>query len=171
MTIIHFSNETDTAFAEDNFSDLIDFVCNKLHIHQDSEVSVTIVNQDSMIQLNTEWMDNPKPTDVLSFPMDELTVGEESAPSGPGVLGDIILCPEYANIQAELGGHELLTELRMLTVHSILHLLGYDHATPEEEKEMFDLQNSLFSAWATSRGKPWTAHYGQPTIEERETKF
>ena len=93
-----------------------------------------------MAELHERWMDEPGPTDVMSFPMDEL-VEESRRPDasdmGPALLGDIVLCPEFAKAQARAAGHRLDDELHLLTVHGVLHLLGYDHAEPDEEREMF----------------------------------
>ena len=88
-------------------------------------------------------MDEPGPTDVLSFPMDELRPGTEDEPTPAGLLGDIVLCPQVAQGQAETAGHSTLDELLLLTTHGILHLLGFDHAEPEEEKEMFGIQRDI----------------------------
>ncbi len=106
-------------------------------------MSVLLVDVDAMSALHVQWMDEPGPTDVLSFPMDELRPGREGAPSEPGLLGDVVLCPEVAATQAKTAGHATAEELLLLATHGILHLLGYDHADPEEEKEMFELQRRL----------------------------
>ena len=106
-------------------------------------VSVLLVDVDVMTDLHVRWMDEPGPTDVLSFPMDELRPGTDGEPSPPGLLGDVVLCPEVAAQQARTAGHSTVEELLLLTVHGILHLLGYDHAEPDEEKEMFALQRTL----------------------------
>jgi probable rRNA maturation factor len=91
------------------------------------------------------------PTDVLSFPMDELRPGRDGAPSGPGLLGDVVLCPEVARSQAVVAGHTVAEELLLLTAHGVLHLLGYDHAEPDEEREMFDLQRRLLLTFLSTR--------------------
>ena len=96
-------------------------------------------------------MDEPGPTDVLSFPMDELRPGREGEPSPAGLLGDVVLCPEVAARQARDAGHSTEEELLLLTTHGILHLLGYDHAEPEEEKEMFALQRQLLLTFLARR--------------------
>ncbi|MGL4307002.1 MAG: rRNA maturation RNase YbeY, partial [Mycobacteriaceae bacterium] len=90
-----------------------------------------------------------------SFPMDELEPGgrPDSPEPGPAMLGDIVLCPSFAADQAAAAGHSLAHELALLTVHGVLHLLGYDHAEPEEEKEMFGLQASLLEQWYRSLDK------------------
>lgn len=96
-----------------------------------------------MEQLHVQWMDEPGPTDVLSFPMDELRPGTEDQPTPAGLLGDIVLCPQVAAAQAETAGHSTLDELLLLTTHGLLHLLGFDHAEPEDEKAMFGIQRDL----------------------------
>ena len=99
-----------------------------------------------------KWMDEPGPTDVLSFPMDELRPGARATRAEPGLLGDVVLCPEVA---AHAGQGRPATrpteELLLLTTHGILHLLGYDHAEPEEEKEMFALQRTLLLTFLGGR--------------------
>jgi probable rRNA maturation factor len=98
-------------------------------------------------------MDEPGPTDVLSFPMDELRPGNDAEDSVPGLLGDVVLCPQVAVRQAQAAGHSTQEELLLLTVHGILHLLGYDHAEPDQEKEMFDLQRKLLLTFLSTRGR------------------
>ncbi len=90
----------------------------------------------------------------MSFPMDELMDSSRrpDAPEpGPELLGDIVLCPDFARAQARTAGHQLSDELHLLTVHGVLHLLGYDHGEPEEEREMFGLQARLLATWRSSR--------------------
>ena len=115
-----------------------------------AELSIIAVTTDAMAELHERWMDEPGPTDVMSFPMDEL-VEESRRPDastmGPALLGDIVLCPEFAKAQARSAGHSLDDELHLLTVHGVLHLLGYDHAEPDEEREMFALQARLLAEW------------------------
>jgi probable rRNA maturation factor len=92
----------------------------------------------------------------MSFPMDELEPGgRPDAPEpGPSMLGDIVLCPEFASKQASAAGHTLGQELALLTVHGVLHLLGYDHAEPDEERRMWDVQSRLLLAWDAARPAP-----------------
>ena len=101
-----------------------------------------------------QWMDLPGPTDVMSFRMDELRPGREGMEPEEGVLGDIVLCPSVAAKQASQAGHATEEELLLLTTHGILHLLGYDHAEPEEEREMFELQRQLLLTFLAGRGRP-----------------
>ena len=102
----------------------------------------------NLAQLHVQWMDEPGPTDVLSFPMDELRPGTEENPTPPGLLGDIVLCPQVAETQAAAAKHSTMDELQLLTCHGVLHLLGYDHAEPDEEKEMFGIQRDILLAFA-----------------------
>lgn len=123
-----------------------------MDVHQDTEVNISIVDLATMDELHQRWMGLTGPTDVMSFPMDEAYTGT-TRPDAPMpqeaavMLGDIILCPEFANKQAEKAGHDLGHELALLTVHGCLHLLGYDHIEPREEQRMFALQNELLSGW------------------------
>ena len=107
-----------------------------------------------MERLHVQWMDLEGPTDVMSFPMDELRPGREGQRLQEGVLGDIVLCPSVAKKQAAGAGHSFEEELLLLTTHGILHLLGYDHAEPDEEREMFDLQRTLLLTYLAGRGRP-----------------
>jgi probable rRNA maturation factor len=104
-----------------------------------------------MATLHEKFMDEPGPTDVLSFPMDELRAGTPDRVSEEGVLGDVVLCPAVAARQGEQAGHSMEVELRLLLTHGILHLLGHDHAEPEEHKVMFGLQAQLLAQWEGER--------------------
>jgi len=117
-------------------------------VHQDAELSIILVDEAAMEQLHVQWMDEPGPTDVLSFPMDELRPGTEESPTPAGLLGDVVLCPQVAETQAQAAGHSTLEELLLLTTHGILHLLGFDHAEPEEEREMFGIQRDILVGFA-----------------------
>ena len=106
-----------------------------------------------MADLHMRWMDLPGPTDVMSFPMDELEPGgRPDAPEpGPSMLGDIVLCPRVRRRPGRRGRTFAGQELALLTVHGVLHLLGYDHAEPDEEKEMFALQRQLLEEWVADQ--------------------
>ena len=104
--------------------------------------------------LHVQWMDLPGPTDVMSFPMDELRPGREGQEPEEGTLGDIVLCPSVATKQAAEAGHAPMEEMLLLTTHGILHLLGYDHAEPDEEREMFELQRQLLLTFLATRNRP-----------------
>ncbi len=124
-----------------------------MHISPEADLAIVLIDEGAMESLHLEWMDEPGPTDVLSFPMDELRPGTEDRMSPPGLLGDIVLCPQVAEVQAEKVGHTLQDELYLLTTHGFLHLLGYDHADLEDEREMFYLQRELVEAFAEAEGR------------------
>jgi len=128
-----------------------------LHVHPAAELCIRFVEPAAIEVLHEHWMDLAGPTDVMSFPMDELRPGTPERPSEPGVLGDIVLCPQVAAAQAEKLGHPVADELLMLTVHGVLHLLGHDHAEPEEEREMFALQADLLASYLALTGRSTTA--------------
>ncbi len=127
------------------------FVLDCLHVHPQAELSVLLVDPDYMAVLHERWLDLSGPTDVMSFPMDELRPGRHGELSGPGQLGDIVLCPAVAADQAVAAGHTTAEEILLLVVHGCLHLLGYDHAEAEEETVMFDLQRRLLLAFVGRR--------------------
>jgi probable rRNA maturation factor len=128
------------------------FVLDRLGLHPDTELSVSLVDVEEMAALHERWLGLPGPTDVLSFPMDEMRVPVPGVPAEVGVLGDVVLCPQVAADQGEQAGHGRTGELELLLTHGILHLLGHDHAEPEEHEVMFGLQDTLLRAWR-SRGK------------------
>jgi probable rRNA maturation factor len=146
-------NESGHAVDEAEVAGLARYVLDEMHVHPQAELSVLLVDVEAMSRLHQQWMDEPGPTDVLSFPMDELRPGREGEPSPPGLLGDVVLCPDVAARQAATAGHATEEELLLLTTHGILHLLGYDHAEPEDEKEMFGLQRQLLLTFLSRRGR------------------
>jgi len=123
-----------------------EFALNQMGIHPDSELNIRIVAEDEMSELHVKWMDLPGPTDVMSFPMDELKPNSKS--DGPGLVGDIVLCPAFAE---KNGKQSLEMELELLTVHGVLHLLGYDHEDIAEEKAIFKLQDELLTNWRSTQ--------------------
>jgi len=129
-------------------------VLDALRIHPLAELSILLVDEAEMTVLHERWMDEPGPTDVLSFPMDELRPGRFDLEIGPdddaGMLGDVVLCPTVAQRQGEAAGHSMQAELELLCTHGILHLLGFDHAEPAEETEMFGLQRDLLAGWRSA---------------------
>ncbi|MBI4939221.1 MAG: rRNA maturation RNase YbeY [Actinobacteria bacterium] len=150
---IEVNNETGVAVDETEIVALSRHVLAEMRVHPQAELSVILVDEAAMEQLHVQWMDEPGPTDVLSFPMDELRPGSDEAESPAGLLGDVVLCPQVAAKQAETAGHTTQEELLLLTTHGILHLLGYDHAEPDEEKEMFALQRRLLLTFLATRGR------------------
>lgn len=144
---IEISNESGIAVDETVLLRLMENNLAELHVSPDADVAILLVDEGAMEALHVQWMDEPGPTDVLSFPMDELRPGTDEMPTPPGLLGDIVLCPQVAETQAVAARHSTMDELVMLTTHGLLHLLGFDHAEPEEEREMFGLQRELITAF------------------------
>lgn len=147
---IELNNESTIPVDEAALQRLASFALAFLFVHAEAELAILLVDEGAMEQLHLQWMDEPGPTDVLSFPMDELRPGTEEAVTPAGLLGDIVLCPQVAMGQAETAGHSTLDELLLLTTHGILHLLGFDHAEPDEEKEMFGIQREILAAFAVA---------------------
>jgi probable rRNA maturation factor len=144
---IEISNESGIAVDETVLLRLMENNLAELHVSADADVAILLVDEGAMEALHVQWMDEPGPTDVLSFPMDELRPGTDDMPTPAGLLGDIVLCPQVAETQAVAAKHSTMDELVMLTTHGLLHLLGFDHAEPEEEREMFGLQRELITAF------------------------
>jgi probable rRNA maturation factor len=144
---IEISNESGIDVDEKVLLRLMENNFAELHVSSDADVAILLVDEGAMEALHVQWMDEPGPTDVLSFPMDELRPGTEDMPTPPGLLGDIVLCPQVAESQAVAAKHSTMDELVMLTTHGLLHLLGFDHAEPDEEREMFGLQRELITAF------------------------
>ncbi|APU16912.1 putative rRNA maturation factor [Actinoalloteichus sp. GBA129-24] len=149
---IEIANESGVAVEETSIVAAARYALDRMGVSALAELSVLLVELEAMADLHERWMDLPGPTDVMAFPMDELDSARrpDTAASGPALLGDIVLCPEFAREQAKKAGHSLIDELHLLTVHGVLHLLGYDHAEPAEEREMFGLQNRLLADFKTT---------------------
>lgn len=171
MSIEVFNESGYEGVNEEMLIDVASFALGEMDIHPDAEASIHIVDLATIEDLHVRWLDLDGPTDVMTFPMDELTPGSGSvtggrpdAPApGPAMLGDIVLCPEFAAKQALAAGHGLDHELALLTIHGSLHLLGYDHATAPEEREMFALQNELLADWYDDVKKRGIAYQPKPT--------
>jgi probable rRNA maturation factor len=141
---IELRNESSQAVDEGRVLKLASFALESMRIHPDSELEILFYDEEPMSELHVKFMDEPGPTDVLSFPMDELHPGDENDLS-LGQLGSIVICPSVAATQAETAGHDFIDEVLLLTTHGILHLLGFDHAEPEEHRVMFGLQADILS--------------------------
>lgn len=141
-------------------------VLQRLRLHPQTEMCVRLVDEDTMARLNAQWMDKEGPTDVLAFPIDELTPGHADGDVDDlpdSYLGDLALCPAVAAAQAAEHGHSTAEETELLTVHGILHLVGYDHAERTEHQEMFSLQARLLAEWQGVRE-------GQPLAGEDDSR-
>jgi probable rRNA maturation factor len=141
------NNESGVHVEEAELVALSRYIFEQLYIHPQAALSILLVDEPAMEKLHIELMDEPGATDVLSVPMDELTPGTPGRPTPQGMLGDIAICPQVAKVQAKNAGHSLQDEMLLLTTHGILHLLGYDHAEPEEKAEMFGLQRELLTGF------------------------
>lgn len=139
---IELVNNSTSNCNETSITSVAQFALIESGIHPDSELSIQIVTEEIMSELHMKWMNLPGPTDVLSFPMDEMK--PNSATSGPGIVGDLVLCPSYAE---KNGKQTLEKELELLTVHGVLHLLGYDNEEENEEVVMFALQEEILKKW------------------------
>jgi probable rRNA maturation factor len=159
---IEIANESGAELDEAALAALARHVLDSLRIHPLAELSVLLVDETAMSELHVRWMGESGPTDVLAFPMDELRPpqpggartehGQASDPGGiPGLLGDVVICPQVAGRQASEAGHGGQDEIELLCTHGILHLLGYDHADPQEQATMFGLQGRLLAAWRSER--------------------
>ena len=160
---IEIANESGVDVDEADLAALARHVLDGMRMHPLAELSVLLVDRGTMSDLHERWMGEPGPTDVLAFPMDELRPpppgkgargdqgagGEPASP--PGLLGDVVLCPEVAADQARQAQHPLRDELELLCTHGILHLLGYDHAEADEHTAMFGLQDKLLATWRSAR--------------------
>lgn len=144
---IEINNESEVEVDLNRVQLLAEHVRDALRLHPMVDIGIIFVDEAPMTELHVRWMDEPGPTDVLSFPMDELRPGSEEMLSAEGVLGDVVICPQVAKRQAEVAGHPAINEILMLLTHGMLHLVGFDHAEPEEEKEMFGLQKELLDAF------------------------
>jgi probable rRNA maturation factor len=144
---IEIANESGVPVDEGRVVSVARYTLERMNVSPRVELSVVLVELDAMSDLHRQWMDSDGPTDVLAFPMDELETGARpDAPEpAPALLGDIVLCPEYAGRAARQEGHGTDDELALLTVHGVLHLLGYDHGDRAEEREMFGLQRRILA--------------------------
>jgi probable rRNA maturation factor len=164
---IDVNNESGVAVDEHGLAELSRFVLDAMGIDPLGELSVVLLDSDTMAGMHQQWMGLPGPTDVMAFPMDaeDYAAGETGRGAGrpgrvgaeygdsPALLGDVVLCPEVASEQAAQAGHSPEAELHLLCTHGILHLLGYDHGDADEEREMFELQAKLTQAWAEHSGR------------------
>jgi probable rRNA maturation factor len=159
---IEIANESGVGVDEAALAALARHVLDELRVHPLAELSVLLVDESAMTELNARWMGEERPTDVLAFPMDELrppqpggTHAEHGAGDDgmPGLLGDVVICPRVAAAQARQARHGVADEIDLLCTHGILHLLGYDHADPAELAVMFGLQDRLLASWRAERGE------------------
>lgn len=136
-------NRSGALVPETQMHTLLNFGIDYMELNPECEISLTFVDPQEMEELHIKWMNEPGPTDVLSFPMD--------MPEKRGdivTLGDIVIAPAVAAKQALEAGHSTEHEIYILATHGLLHILGYDHADPDEEKVMFALQEKIVKEWS-----------------------
>lgn len=151
---IEIQNESGVAVDTRALERLARHVLDEMRVNPLVELSIRLVTIETMTAYHERFMNEPGPTDVLAFPMDELhdqrdDNDDEDAP--PTLLGDVVLCPDVAERQAVIAGHSAEAELHLLCAHGVLHLLGYDHADEAEEREMFGVQSRLLDSWTAVR--------------------
>jgi probable rRNA maturation factor len=158
---IEVNNESGAQADETALAGLARFVLDELGINQRAEVSLLLLESESMAALHQQWMSLEGPTDVMAFPMDGADAADDvpdpaarptDGADAAALLGDVVLCPAVADEQAASAGHSPAAELALLCTHGVLHLLGYDHGDDETEREMFELQERLLTAWAKRSG-------------------
>lgn len=137
-------NETNYQVDLDALRSEAEFLFGALQLHAETELSITLVGTADMEELHLKWMQEPGATDILSFPMDELRPSDDPE---PGILGDIVICPEFVEADSDRAGMSLPERLEFLLVHGMLHLIGYDHATEDEYDAMFAFQDQLLQQW------------------------
>lgn len=145
--MIEVNNESGLQADEQGLVRLARFALEQLRIHPLSDLSIVLVDEATMADYHVRFMDLPGPTDVMSFPMDELRAPGDDEEPPQGLLGDIVLCPAVTERQAAENGRRPDEEAEYLLIHGLLHLLGHDHAEPEEKAVMFGLNDQIINAW------------------------
>lgn len=149
--MIDINNESGVPADEIGLVALTQFALDKLKIHPQAEVSILLVDEQTMADYHERFMGEPGPTDVLSFPMDELRPPRDGEDPPLGLLGDVVLCPSVTAQQAADNGRTPDEEAEYLLVHGLLHLLGFDHAEPDEKAVMFGLNDSITAEWVSQK--------------------
>lgn len=156
MLDLYFNDETETIDKgiERIISDLLIFAADAEGVTGEAEISITFMMDSEIQEINEQYRGINKPTDVISFALEELSedeiaiVVEEGMPK---VLGDILISLETAKRQAADYGHDFEREIGFLALHGLLHLLGYDHQTSEEEAKMFGRQKEILETFGLRR--------------------
>ena len=143
---IDITNRSGVDAPEKEIDLLLTYAMDYMELHPECELSVTFVDDKEMEELHIKWMDEPGTTDVLSFPMDMPESRDDAV-----TLGDIVIDPIVAANQAQSAGHSTNHEIFILATHGLLHILGYDHADKDEEKVMFELQESIVKKWEATQ--------------------
>ncbi len=149
--MIDINNESGIEADELGLVELSRYALDQLRIHPQADLSVVLVDEETMTQYHERFMDLPGPTDVMSFPMDELRSPADDEEPPMGLLGDIVICPQVTSRQSVENGREPDAEIEYLLIHGLLHLLGHDHAEPEEKAVMFALNDRIIAGWEMAR--------------------
>lgn len=139
---IEVTNSSGQLVPSAEVTSLLSFAMSELKLNPECDLNLGFIDDQYMTELHIKWMDEPGSTDVLSFPMD--------MPESEGeivTLGDIMISPAFATAQALSAGHSIEHEIYILATHGLLHIIGYDHAAPDEEKIMFALQEQIVEKW------------------------
>ena len=139
---IEVTNSSGELVPSKEITSLLTFAMQELKLNPECDLGLGFIDDDYMTELHIKWMDEPGSTDVLSFPMD--------MPENEGdvvTLGDIMISPVFAASQAKVAGHSIENEIYILATHGLLHIIGYDHSVPEEERIMFALQEQIVENW------------------------
>ena len=140
---IELVNRSGALIPDKEITSLLDYAISYMELNPECEISLSFVDVQEMEELHIKWMQEDGPTDVLSFPMDMPENKDDVV-----TLGDIVISPAVAAQQAASAGHSVEDEMYILATHGLLHILGYDHADPDEEKVMFALQEKIVKEWA-----------------------
>lgn len=151
--MIDLNNESGMEADEQGLVRLARFALDRLRIHPQADLSILLVDEQTMADYHERFLDLPGPTDVMSFPMDELREPSDDEAPPLGMLGDIVLCPAVTERQAAENGRQPDEEAEYLLIHGLLHLLGHDHAEPEEKAIMFGLNDKIIQAWGLERAR------------------
>ena len=139
---IEVTNSSGQLVPSAEITSLLTFAMGELKLNPECDLNLGFIDDQYMTELHIKWMDEPGSTDVLSFPMDMPENEDEIV-----TLGDIMMSPTFAAAQALAAGHSTEHEIYILATHGLLHIIGYDHAEPEEEKIMFALQEQIVEKW------------------------
>ena len=148
---VEVTNETVWQIDGKVFSDLGIWVMDQMRVSTQSDLTIMFVDPDPIAQLHMRWMNLEGPTDVMSFPMDELRAPELGQSPPRGTLGDIVICPQFTSAQAPENGREPAEEIQYLLIHGLLHLLGHDHADAGERAVMFGLNDRIIADWRRTK--------------------
>jgi probable rRNA maturation factor len=168
---VYVANESGVEVDEVGLAALARHVLSTMGISPLAELSLMLVTEDAMERLHVQYMGEAGATDVLAFAQDDLSTGAPLSGSDEvpeALLGDVVICPDFAGRQAETQGHSLETELSVLGAHGVLHLLGYDHAEPEEEREMFAVQARVLESWQPAASTSSTSGTGSSPAPESQ---